>query len=152
MRQTVRIPLAAVVALVSTLLPVASAVPTARAEEPRTVTLRVVADETYRAQGGWEASIRSAVGTVSDIYAKRFQIRFVIRDIVPWTVGESGSVREMVRRLQTEVPSGDADVVVAFTHGRCVPLEYGAALPFDRTAVILTACPVRTAPPPCRRR
>jgi hypothetical protein len=74
----------------------AAGVPRARAEEPRTVTLRVAADETYRAQNGWEGTIRSAVGTVSDIYTKQFQIRFVIRDIVPWTLGESSSVREMV--------------------------------------------------------
>lgn len=134
--------------LASTALVTELAVPAARAEELRTVTLRVAADETYRAQAGWEATIRSAVGTVSDIYAKRFQIRFVIRDIVPWTLGDSGSVREMVRRLQAEIPVGDADVVVAFTHGRCVPLEYGAALPFDRVAVILTACPGPNGPAP----
>ena len=132
--------------LASTALVIAPVVSPARAEEMRTVTLRVAADETYRAQGGWEATIRSAVGTVSDIYTKRFQIRFVIRDIVPWTLGDSGSVREMVRRLQAEIPGGDADVVVAFTHGRCVPLEYGAALPFDRIAVILTACPGPNGP------
>ncbi len=74
--------------LASTALVIAPVVSPARAEEMRTVTLRVAADETYRAQGGWEATIRSAVGTVSDIYTKRFQIRFVIRDIVPWTLGE----------------------------------------------------------------
>jgi Flp pilus assembly protein TadD len=119
----------------------------ASAEEPRTVTLRVAADETYRARGDWEATIRSAVATVSDIYAKRFKIRFVIREIVPWTLGEAGSVREIVRRLQAEVPGGDdVDVVVAFTRGRCVPLEYGAALPFDRFAVILTGCPGPNGP------
>ena len=134
--------------LASTALVTELAVPAAGAEELRTVTLRVAADETYRAQAGWEATIRSAVGTVSDIYTKRFQIRFVIRDIVPWTLGDSGSVREMVRRLQAEIPVGDADVVVAFTHGRCVPLEYGAALPFDRVAVILTACPGPNGPAP----
>jgi Flp pilus assembly protein TadD len=121
-------------------------VPWARAEEPRTVTLRVAADETYRAQNGWEGTIRSAVGTVSDIYTKQFQIRFVIRDIVPWTLGESTSVREMVRRLQSEIPSGDADVIVAFTRGRCAPLEYGAAMPFDRVAIILTGCPGPNGP------
>ncbi|HJV56291.1 MAG TPA: hypothetical protein VJ971_09965, partial [Methylomirabilota bacterium] len=62
----------------------------AGAEELRTVTLRVAADETYRTRDDWEATIRSAVGTVSDIYAKHFKIRFVIRDLVPWTLGEAG--------------------------------------------------------------
>lgn len=119
----------------------------AGAEELRTVTLRVAADETYRTRDDWEATIRSAVGTVSDIYAKHFKIRFVIRDLVPWTLGEAGSVREIIRRLQAEVPGGDdVDVVVAFTRGRCVPLEYGAALPFDRVAVILTGCPGPNGP------
>jgi Flp pilus assembly protein TadD len=128
--------------------PMGTAVPSpARAEELRTVTLRVAADETYRAGDDWEATIRSAVGTVSDIYAKRFKIRFVIREIVPWTLGEAGSVREILRRLQAEVPgSDDVDVVVAFTRGRCVPLEYGAALPFDRFAAILTGCPGPNGP------
>jgi hypothetical protein len=119
----------------------------AGAEELRTVTLRVAADETYRAQEDWEATIRSAVGTVSDIYARRFKIRFVIREIVPWTLGEVGPVREILKRLRAEVPGGDdVDVVVAFTRGRCVPLEYGAALPFDRFAVILTGCPGPNSP------
>jgi len=123
--------------------------PPARAEELRTVTLRVAADETYRARGDWEATIRSAIDTISEIYAKRFNIRFVIREILPWTLGEAGSVREIVKRLQAEVPGGDdVDVVVAFTRGRCGPLEYGAALPFDRFAVILTACPGTNAPGP----
>jgi Flp pilus assembly protein TadD len=133
----------------SATLPGTPVVPPARAEGPRTVTLRVAADETYRARGDWEATIRSTVQAVSEIYAKRFQIRFVIREIVPWTLGEAGSVREIARRLQAEVPGGDdVDVVVAFTRGRCVPLEYGAALPFDRFAVILTACPGPNAPGP----
>jgi Flp pilus assembly protein TadD len=119
----------------------------AGAEELRTVTLRVAADETYRARDDWETTIRSAVGTVSDIYAKRFKIRFVIREIIPWTLGEAGSVREIVNRLRAEVPGGDdIDVVVAFTRGRCVPLEYGAALPFDRFAAILTGCPGPDSP------
>ena len=119
----------------------------AGAEELRTVTLRVAADETYRAQEDWEATIRSAVGTVSDIYARRFKIRFVIREIVPWTLGEVGPVREILKRLRAEVPGGDdVDVVVAFTRGRCVTLEYGAALPFDRFAVILTGCPGPSSP------
>src|SRR5512144_2815815 len=74
----------------------------AGAEELRTVTLRVAADETYRARDDWETTIRSAVGTVSDIYAKRFKIRFVIREIIPWTLGEAGSVREIVSRLRAE--------------------------------------------------
>lgn len=146
MRPTARILLA--MCLVSASLLGAAGVPRARAEEPRTVTLRVAADETYRAQNGWEGTIRSAVGTVSDIYTKQFQIRFVIRDIVPWTLGESSSVREMVRRLQAEIPSGDADVIVAFTRGRCAPLEYGAAMPFDRVAIILTGCPGPNGPTP----
>lgn len=118
-------------------------------EDVRTITLRVAADETYRARSDWETTIRTAVGAVSDVYAKRFQIRFVIREVLPWTLGEAGSVREIVMRLRAQIPAGDdADVVVAFTRGRCVPFEYGAALPFDRFAAILTACPGSNAAGP----
>jgi hypothetical protein len=108
----------------------------------RTITLRVVPDETYRAQEGWEASLRTAVTAVSDIYATQSRIRFVIRDIVPWTLGETVPSREMLRRLKARMAIGEADAVIAFSHGRCVPLDYGAALPFDQFAFILTGCPV----------
>lgn len=121
---------------------------TAGAPPPRTVTLRVVPDETYRAEPGWEVALLTAVGTVSDIYESHFGIRLVVRDVVPWTQGETVPSREMLKRLRSRMAVGDADVVIAFSHGRCVPLEYGAALPFDQYAFILTGCPTRSSPRP----
>ena len=110
-------------------------------EELRTISLRLVADETYRARDGWEPALHSTVTRVSEIYAKQFQIRFVVRDVVPWTLGETVPAREMLVRLKARMGIGEADVVVAFSHGRCGPLQYGAALPFDQFATILTGCP-----------
>ena len=48
----------------------------AQSTEVRTVTLRVAADETYRAGAEWETDLRKTVQIVSDIYEKQFQIRF----------------------------------------------------------------------------
>lgn len=115
---------------------------------PRTVTLRVVPDETYRAQEGWEGALLTVVGAVSDIYESRFGIRLVLGDVVPATLGETAPSREMLKRLKARTAIGEADVVIAFSHGRCMPLDYGAALPFDQFAFILTGCPVGSNPRP----
>ena len=55
----------------------------AQAAEVRVLTLRIVAEEMYRARLGWEADGRRTVRTVSDIYERAFQIRFVIQDTLP---------------------------------------------------------------------
>jgi hypothetical protein len=59
----------------------------AQPADVRVLTLRVVAEEMYRARPGWEAEPRRTVQTVSGIYERAFQIRFVIQDVVPWTIG-----------------------------------------------------------------
>jgi hypothetical protein len=46
---------------------------TSQAAEVRIVTLRAAAEENYRAQIGWEATLRRTVKTVSDIYEKNFR-------------------------------------------------------------------------------
>jgi hypothetical protein len=38
----------------------------------RVLTLRVVAEEMYRARPGWDAELRRTVKTVSDIYERSF--------------------------------------------------------------------------------
>jgi TonB family protein len=118
----------------------AHAQPASEPTEIRIVTLRVVPEEMYRAQPGWEATLRRTVKTVSDIYEQSFQIRFVIQDIVPWTVGPSVPIRTMLRRLPREVPVGPADVLVAFAAERCEKLEYGVAQTFGRVALVQTGC------------
>ena len=64
--------------------------------ELRTVTMRLAADDTYRAQPNWEANLRATVATVSAIYERNFQIRFVILDIVPWTTGGLTAERSLL--------------------------------------------------------
>ena len=47
---------------------------------------------------------------------RNFQIRFVILDIVPWTTGGLTAERSLLAKLATDVPIGQADVVVAFVN------------------------------------
>ncbi len=105
----------------------------------RTVTMRVAPDETYRAQRNWEAALRSTVATISDIYEKNFQIRFVILDIVPWTAGPPGSPQRLISQMMAAVPVGEADVLVGFSN-RCERLRYGVAKAFHRIALVTTGC------------
>ena len=105
----------------------------------RTVTIRVAPDETYRAQPNWEVALRNTVATISDIYEKNFQIRFVILDIVPWSAGPPGSSQRLIRQMMAAVPVGDADVLVGFSN-RCERLRYGVAKVFDRIAMVTTGC------------
>ena len=106
----------------------------------RIVTLRAVADEMYRAQPGWEATLRRTIQTVSDIYERQFQIRLTVRDVVPWTIGPAVPVPRILVRVRGEVGPGPADVLVVFAAERCEKLEYGFALTFGRYAMVQTGC------------
>lgn len=108
--------------------------------EIRTVSVRAVADEMYRAQPGWEAMLRRTVQTVSDIYERTFQIRLVVRDVVPWTIGQGVPVSRILSRVRMEVSVGSADVLVLFAAERCEKLEYGFALAFGQYAMVQTGC------------
>jgi TonB family protein len=112
----------------------------AQPSEIRIVTLRAVADEMYRAQPGWDAMLRRTIQTVSDIYERQFQIRLVVRDVVPWTIGQAVPVPRILARVRAEVSTGSADVLVVFAAERCEKLEYGFALTFGRYAMVQTGC------------
>lgn len=113
----------------------------AQPPEIRIVTVRAVAEELYRAQPGWEAMLRRTVQTVSEIYERTFQIRFVVRDVVPWSIGARGvPIGRILGRVRTEVTTGPADVLVLFAAERCEKLEYGFALTFGRYAMVQTGC------------
>jgi TonB family protein len=111
-----------------------------QSSEIRVVTMRAVADEMYRAQPGWEPMLRRTIQTVSDIYERQFQIRLVIRDVVPWTIGQAVPVPRILARVRVEVAPGSADVLVVFAAERCQKLEYGFALTFGRYAMVQTGC------------
>ena len=105
----------------------------------RTVTVRLAPDEAYRAQPNWEANLRATVATVTAIYERTFQIRFVILDIVPWTAGPPAGLELPLGKLMTDIPVGPADLVAGFTN-RCERLTYGQARVFSRFAIVMTGC------------
>lgn len=76
-----------------------------QSSEIRVVTMRAVADEMYRAQPGWEPMLRRTIQTVSDIYERNFQIRLVVRDVVPWTIGQAVPIPRILARVRAEVSS-----------------------------------------------
>jgi len=108
--------------------------------EIRPVTVRAVADENYRAAPGWDAMLRRTIQSVSDIYERNFQIRLVVRDVVPWTIGSGVSIDRMLARVRAEVSTGPADVLVLFAAERCERLTYGFAYLMGRYALVQTAC------------
>lgn len=112
----------------------------AQPSEIRIVTVRAVADEMYRAQPGWEAALRRTIQTVSDIYERQFRIRLTVRDVVPWTIGQTVSVSRMLARVRREVSAGSADVLVLFVAERCEKLTYGFAYLLGRYALVQTGC------------
>ena len=124
-------------------MPAVGVCPEPAAAQPadvRVLTLRVVAEEMYRARPGWEAELRRTVQTVSDIYERSFQIRFRILDVVPWTIGPAVPLRTIMNRLRREIPIGSADVLVGFASERCEGLHYGIAQVFGRVAMVQTGC------------
>ena len=104
------------------------------------VAVRAVADELYRAQPGWNAMLRRTIQTVSDIYERQFQIRLVLHDVVPWTIGQAIPIPRILGRVRAEVAADRADVLVVFAAERCEKLEYGFALTFGRYAMVQTGC------------
>jgi TonB family protein len=112
----------------------------AQPSDVRIVTVRAVADEMYRAQPGWDAMLRRTIQTVSDIYERQFQIRLVIHDVVPWTIGPGVPISRILSRVRAEVSIGPADVLVVFAAERCETLRYGVAYLFGRYALVQTGC------------
>ena len=91
----------------------------AQPSDVRIVMVRAVADELYRAQPGWNAVLRRTIQTVSDIYERQFQIRLVIHDVVPWTIGQAIPIPRILDRVRAEVAPDPADVLVVFAAERC---------------------------------
>ncbi len=112
----------------------------AQPADVRVLTLRVVAEEMYRARPGWEAELRRTVKTVSDIYERSFQIRFQIQEVVPWTIGPAVPLQTIMTRLHREMAVGAADVLVGFAAERCEGLHYGVAQLFGRVAMVQSGC------------
>ena len=108
----------------------------AQPADVRVLTLRVVAEEMYRARPGWEAELRRTVQTVSDIYERSFQIQ----EVVPWTIGPAVPLQTILTRLHREMAVGSADVLVGFAAARCEGLNYGIAQLFGRVAMVQTGC------------
>ncbi|TMH15365.1 MAG: tetratricopeptide repeat protein [Betaproteobacteria bacterium] len=128
---------------VSTLLVICLAVDhraNAQPADVRTITMRVAADESYRARTDWEAALRNTVQVVSDIYEKHFQVRFVILDIVPLTAGPDASLDHRLAKMVADVPIVEADLLVGFSGGRCEGRPAGGARPFDRFVMIMATC------------
>jgi hypothetical protein len=112
----------------------------AQPADVRVLTLRVVAEEMYRARPGWEGELRRTVQTVSDIYERSFQIRFQIQEVVPWTIGPAVPLQTIMIRLHREMVVGSADVLVGFAAERCEGLNYGVAQLFGRVAMVQAGC------------
>jgi hypothetical protein len=111
----------------------------AQPAELRTMTMRLAADDTYRAQPNWEANLRATVATVSAISERNFQIRFVILDVVPWTTGTLTAETNLLEKLTDDIALGPAEVVVAFVN-QCERFTYGQTRLFGRFIVVMTGC------------
>jgi len=90
----------------------------AQSSQVRIVTVRAVADELYRAQPGWNAMLRRTIQTVSDIYERQFQIRLVLHDVVPWTIGQAIPIPRILGRVRAEVAPDPADGSIAAPRAR----------------------------------
>lgn len=107
----------------------------------RSITVRVVADNSFRAAPNWERSIHESVNAVSDIYEKNFQIRFSIVDIIPWyCCDESLPSKYLLPLLSKKVDRGNAELLIGYSHKKCDSHYAGWAHAFGGEAVILTGC------------
>lgn len=129
-----------------------ASVATARAEttEVREIALTIAADEEFRARGDWQEMLESRIATVSDFYEREFGIRWRIQRIRDWVSDNRGTdMSSRLRELETDVPPGDADVVlgvssqpsyvkgVATTLGAYVLVVDSGEYDEERNAVIL---------------
>ena len=86
---------------------------------PRTVReikVRLACDEEWRAQAGWEALARGRLAAASDVFEKRFAIRWRAVDVVKWKSDDAATdMQALLEQVERDVPRAGADIVLGFT-------------------------------------
>jgi hypothetical protein len=97
----------------------------------REVLVRAACDEEFRAQDGWDRRVRRRIEQVSDVFEKRFGIRWVLRDVVEWTSDDSAPTLDvLLLQLERDVPKRGVELVIGFSgqrHAKGEARDYRAA-------------------------
>lgn len=87
--------------------------------ESRSVTIKAVADEEFRADPGWRDRIRGLLARASADFESLFGIHFEILGLEPW-ISDNGlkGLDAMALRLDAHVPRPNSDILIAFSAQR----------------------------------
>ena len=108
----------------------------------REITFKVLADEEFRQDPGWQAKAGEAVRFVSDEFEKAFGIRFVIKDFAGWTSPDSlRSLELMAEDLDTKAPRTECDVLLAMSAQTNLSGPYSGYSAYKQALVIVKVLP-----------
>ncbi len=111
--------------------------------EVRTVTVKLVADEEFRAADGerpgeWTHHVRRLASSVSKEFDERFGIRFAIVGVGVW-ISRDGrrSVQDLLGDLYPDARKSRADILIGFTAQGTVSDRFAGGTSFDHRVVLV---------------
>ncbi len=105
-----------------------------RSQPNRIITLRIAADEEFRAKGIWRRNLNAWITAVNRSFESAFSISWQVADIVNWHSDDQiRDVRAMIASLRHTVGTGPAEVLLGLS-GQAVG-SAGAGMPFRDVAV-----------------
>lgn len=103
----------------------------------RVIAVHVACDEEFRSVRGWEAIIRERLKAVSEIYDRRFNIRWQMTDLSKWNSSDSiFDSNAIAAQLQSSVKRGEAEVLLGVSGKQSRDGALGSAIPFTDTALV----------------
>lgn len=111
--------------------------------EARTVTVKLVADEEFRAAdsawpGEWTHHVRRLVSSVSKEFEERFGIRFEIASVGVWmSLDGRRSVEALLGDLYPDAVKDRADLLIGFTAQGTISDRFAGGTSFDHRVVLV---------------
>lgn len=104
----------------------------------RTVRVRVAADREFRSTRGWESAIRHGFRAVSNLYERKFGIRWEIAEMVNWSSSQLNGDYHDLDSLEESVGRGQSEVLVGFS-GKALQADEvgGIAHEFGSVAIVM---------------
>jgi hypothetical protein len=111
--------------------------------EVRTVTVKLVADEEFRAAGRawpgeWTHEVRRMVSSVSGEFEERFGIRFAIAGVGVW-MSDNGrhSVQNLLGDLYPDARKSKAQILIGFTAQGTISDRFAGGTSFEHRVVLI---------------
>ncbi|MCK4338072.1 MAG: tetratricopeptide repeat protein, partial [Candidatus Aminicenantes bacterium] len=104
----------------------------------RTITLKIAADEEFRAQNTWSMQVRRIVKDVSGRFERKYGLRFEIKKQEFWiSHNHTDSMYDLLNDLRKKVYPGDCDIVVGITGQPIHRTDFSGLATYLRSYILL---------------